>query len=203
MDESLVVFTVDRASTVTGLSARQLDYWSRTGLIKPTVDRRLSPQRPVRLYDYEALLSLMIISALKREQISTQHIRQIVDHVRRRGFKMGQLVFAIAGSVVHFQTPDGEWEDADRSQFVMSQVLDLVPLRARIDESARRDPSTVGTIERRRGALGSKSVVGGTRVPVDAVRRFLERGIPDAEILEAYPALNQEDIDAVRHLATA
>jgi uncharacterized protein (DUF433 family) len=152
---------------------------------------------------YDSLLSLMIISALRRERISPQQIRQIVKHARDRGFKMGQLVFAIAGSVVHFQAPDGEWEDADRSQFVMSQILDLVPLRAQIQTSVRRDPSTVGTIERRRGAMGSKPLVGGTRVPVGAVRRFLDRGIPDAEILEAYPSLDQEDIDAVRHIATA
>jgi DNA-binding transcriptional MerR regulator len=203
MDESLVVFTIDRVVALTGLSSRQLDYWSRTNLIRPTIDRRLSPQRPVRLYDYESLLGLMIISALRRERISIQHIRQIVAHVQGRGYEMGQLVFAIAGSKVHFQTPDGEWEDADRSQFVMSQILNLKPLRAQIQASARRDPAAVGMIERRRGAMGSKALLAGTRVPVDAVRHFLDRGIPDAEILEAYPSLVQKDIDAVRALASA
>ena len=36
----------------------------------------------------------------------------------------------------------------------------------------QRDASTVGHVERRRGVLGGKPVLAGTRVPVDTVRRF-------------------------------
>ena len=40
-------------------------------------------------------------------------------------------------------------------------------------------------------------------MPVDAVQRFIDRGIADADILEAYPALEPADIEKVRLLATA
>ncbi len=46
-------------------------------------------------------------------------------------------------------------------------------------------------------------MIAGTRIPVDAVKRFLERGTPLAEILEAYPSLRAEDVEAVEHLASA
>jgi DNA-binding transcriptional MerR regulator len=198
VDESLVVFTLDRVSRLTGFSLRQLLYWARTELIQPTVDRRLTPQRPVRLYSWDDVLSLLIIAELRREKISIQYIRQIVEHVRRTGFKMAQVEFAIAGSRVHFRAPNGEWEDADRPQPVLSQVLDLEPLKAQLRDSARRTATDIGQTERRRGAMGSKLLVAGTRIPVSTVQRFLDRGTPVAEILEAYPSLEQEDIEVIR-----
>ena len=71
-------------------------------MIEPTIDRRLSPQRPVRLYSWDDVLSLLIIATLREQKISVQYIRQIVQHVRGRGFSMAQVEFAIGGSRVHF-----------------------------------------------------------------------------------------------------
>ena len=51
---------------------------------------------------------------------------------------------------------------------------------------------------RRRGVLGSKAVFAGTRVPVAAVEAYLERGLPDERILEAFPELTREDVEAAR-----
>lgn len=198
MDESLIVFTLDRVSRLTGFTLRQLTYWASTNLIQPTVDRRLTPQRPVRLYAWEDVLSLLVIAELRRQKMSLQYIRQIVQHVRRVGFSMAQVEFAIAGSRVHFRAPDGDWEDADRPQPVLSQVLDLEPLKAQLRASAKRGASEVGRTERRRGAMGSKLLVAGTRVPVSAIQRFLERGVDVAEILEAYPSLERRDIEIIR-----
>lgn len=198
MDESLVVFTLDRVSRLTGFTLRQLTYWAKTELIQPTVDRRLTPQRPVRLYSWEDVLSLLIIAELRRQRVSIQYVRQIVEHVRRAGFGMAQVEFAIAGSRVHFRTPGGEWEDAHRPQPVLSQVLDLEPLKAQLRDSAKRTAADIGRIERRRGAMGSKPLVAGTRIPVSTVQRFLDRGTPIAEILEAYPSLERQDIEVIR-----
>jgi DNA-binding transcriptional MerR regulator len=204
VDESLVVFTLDRVSRLTGFTPRQLTYWATTEMIEPTIDRRLSPQRPVRLYSWDDMLSLLIIATLREQKISVQYIRQIVQYVRGRGFSMAQVEFAIAGSRVHFRTPGGEWEDADRPQPILWEILDLEPLKARIRTSAQRTRDDVGQTERRRGAMGSKLLVAGTRIPVSSVERFLERGAPVAEILEAYPSLQEQDVEAIRdHLLSA
>jgi DNA-binding transcriptional MerR regulator len=85
MDETLVALTRDRAAELAGLSQRQVDYWSRTGLVLPTVDARLSPQRPVRLYAYVELMSLMVAAELKSRGTSLQTIRKIVGRLRDRG----------------------------------------------------------------------------------------------------------------------
>ena len=55
-----------------------------------------------------------------------------------------------------------------------------------------------GHVERRRGVLGSKAVFAGTRVPVAAVETYLERGLSEERILEAFPELTREDVEAAR-----
>ncbi|MGH3754669.1 MAG: DUF433 domain-containing protein [Pseudonocardiaceae bacterium] len=82
-------------------------------------------------------------------------------------------------------------------------MLNLELLRAEIREKARRPSALAGTIERRRGALGNKQVLAGTRVPVETVRRYLDHGRSTAEILHSFPVLSEEDIEAVRNTSVA
>ena len=64
-----------------------------------------------------------------------------------------------------FQHPDGMWEGGrEPNQIVMPKVLPLEELRRRIHrEAGRRDPVRAGSVERRRGALGSKEIFAGVR----------------------------------------
>jgi len=42
-----------------------------------------------------------------------------------------------------------------------------------------------------------KSVIRGTRIPVELMRKMLAQGIAEEEILKEYPRLESEDIKAV------
>ena len=75
VDETLVALTRDRAAEIAGLSQRQVAYWSSTGLVTPTVDKRLTPQRPIRLYGYVELMSLMVAAELKRRGATSHACR--------------------------------------------------------------------------------------------------------------------------------
>jgi uncharacterized protein (DUF433 family) len=112
-----------------------------------------------------------------------------------------ELRFAVSCDRVYFQHPGGLWEgDQAPDQIVLYQVLSLEAMKARIRRSVR--PSReheAGHVERRRGVLGSKAVFAGTRVPVAAVEACLERDLPDERILEAFPELTREDVEAARH----
>jgi DNA-binding transcriptional MerR regulator len=201
--DSLVVLTKERAARLAGVSARQVDYWQRTGLVRPTVEGRLTPQRPVRLYGYIELLALLVIVALRQRGHSLQHIRAVVGHLRSRGYDrpLTQLKFATQGAAVYFQHPDGTWEGEVRpDQIVMHEVIDLEVLDAMIREAASRRDDAVGQSERRRGALGSKEVVKGTRLPVETVRQWIRRGSTDAEIVDAFPVLELGDVAAIRRI---
>jgi uncharacterized protein (DUF433 family) len=189
------------ASRITRLTDRQLDYWARTGLIGPSVNRRLTPGRRVRLYGFGDLLALMVAAELKERRISLQHIRAVIDHLHARGYDqpLTQVVFATHGRQVYFQHKDGTWEGGlSPDQLVLSEVLNLEPLRRRIADGLRRDEADIGKVERRRGALGSKPVLAGTRVPVETVRRYLAAGRTVEQIVESFPVLTTADIEAVR-----
>ena len=201
--DDIVVLPDDRAARLAGVSMRRLNYWLSAGLIRPSVSRQLGPRRTVRLFGFTDLLQLLIVAEL-RDRLSLQHIRRVVEHLRTRGYEepLRQLVFATVGKELYFQHPDGTWEGGlVPDQVVFHQVLDLEPLRRRIDRARRRSPDVVGLVERARGRLGSKEVFAGTRIPVAAVRAYLERGFSDSDVLKEYPDLTAADLDAARNQA--
>lgn len=200
----------ETAAKLAGLSHRQVDYWAATGLIEATVDNQVSPGRRVRLYGFIDLMALMVAAELRARGFSLQHIRKLVRHFTSRGFgePLTELHWATSGKgkqkAIYIQFPDGSWEDGiSLGQIVFHELLDLEPLRRRITAATQRDASTVGRVERRRGVLGGKPVVAGTRVPVDTVRRYLAAGRSVDDILRAFPVLTAGDVEAVRTEAVA
>jgi DNA-binding transcriptional MerR regulator len=202
MIEDHAMFTQARLADLAGVTTRRLRYWEETGLISPRVAEAGRGQRLVRMYDYTDALTVLILANL-RKSASLHQIRAIVAHLRDRKFQVPEVKFALAGeNRVFFQTPSGEWEDVrDAHQIVIHETLDLRPLRARLQRASDRDESVIGKTEKRRGALGSKPLVAGTRVPVEAVQRYLARGASDERILSAYPSLTPDDVSAVRALS--
>jgi uncharacterized protein (DUF433 family) len=61
---------------------------------------------------------------------------------------------------------------------------------------ARLDVRRVGEVERRRGALGGKPLIAGTRIPVATVQRLVREGLGAEQIREFYPDLTDDDIRA-------
>lgn len=56
---------------------------------------------------------------------------------------------------------------------------------------------TTERIELNPAVLQGKPVVRGTRIPVEDVLRKLSEGASEADLLDAYPRLTREDIQAV------
>jgi uncharacterized protein (DUF433 family) len=57
--------------------------------------------------------------------------------------------------------------------------------------------ATAERIEMNSRVMLGKPVIRGTRVPVEIVLRKLSEGATEAELLDAYPRLTREDIQAV------
>ncbi|WP_377322770.1 DUF433 domain-containing protein [Pimelobacter simplex] len=192
----------DTVARLAGVSERRIDYWEKTELVAPTVEVALTASRTTRLYDFRAAMTIMVLASL-REHVSLQHVRQIVAHLKMLEFSVPEVKFALAGERVHFQLADGTWSGIDDpGQVVLHEVLDLQPLRSRL-LSSHRPAEAQGQVERRRGVRGSKPVIAGTRVPISAVRSYLDDGAEEDEILAAYPSLTSADVAAVRTLASA
>jgi uncharacterized protein (DUF433 family) len=195
-----------RAAEIAALSRQRLRYWGKTDLITPDVERRISPRNVVRLYSLPRVVELVVASELRKQGVSLQHIRRIIEHLRQQGYEspLREVRFALSGDRVVFQHTDGSWEDSRRPfQGVMWQVIDLEEIRTRVQGRLRRSSRDTGVIEKRRKVQASKPVFRGTRVPVEAVERYLKAGKSTQEIIEAFPSLTEEDIYAAEAQLTS
>jgi uncharacterized protein (DUF433 family) len=60
---------------------------------------------------------------------------------------------------------------------------------------------TIDRIELNSAVLGGKPVVRGTRIPVEDILRKLADGATEADLLDAYPRLTRDDIQAALRYA--
>ena len=79
-----VGFRGPTACAAAGVTYRQLDYWARTDLVKPSV-RGASGSGTQRLYSFRDVLLLKIIKRLLDAGVSLQQIRTAITHLRERG----------------------------------------------------------------------------------------------------------------------
>lgn len=74
-------FSGRRAADIVGITYRQLDYWARTDLVRPSLaDARGSGTR--RRYSYRDLLELKLIKTLLDNGIRLEAIREAFDYLR-------------------------------------------------------------------------------------------------------------------------
>src|SRR2546423_2373165 len=66
---------------IVGISYRQLDYWTRTGLITPSI-KAASGSGSQREYSYQDLVALKTIKSLLDPGISLQKVREAVSYLQ-------------------------------------------------------------------------------------------------------------------------
>lgn len=74
-------FSGTRAADIVGISYRQLDYWARTNLVRPSsADATGSGSR--RVYSYRDLLELRVIKSLLDAGIKLESVREVFNYLR-------------------------------------------------------------------------------------------------------------------------
>ena len=101
----LLALPAERAAKLAGVSLRQLRYWDETGLAVPSIKRQLDARTTVRLYAFPDLVELLAVAAMRRQGISLQHVRRVIDHLRTGGYgaPLRELRFAIHRDEIFFQ----------------------------------------------------------------------------------------------------
>jgi len=70
-----------RAAEIVGITYRQLDYWARTDLVRPSLeDAKGSGSR--RRYSYRDLLELRVIKSLLDAGIKLESVREVFTYLR-------------------------------------------------------------------------------------------------------------------------
>ena len=124
-----------QASKIVGISYRQLDYWARTDLIRPSIaDAHGSGSQ--RRYSYEDLMRLKLVKRLIDNGLSLQGVRRSVESMERiEGMTMvnsGLIFFGEANSVL--ARDEENLVDLLRgNQMVFGMVLSLTDIKAELE----------------------------------------------------------------------
>ena len=131
-------------------------------------------------------------------------LRATIDRpVGSRRVRLFSFADMVAVRVAHWlrvvQRPDGSWEDWRNGQLVLDHTVPVDAVTAELARAVtaeRAGRHVAGAVQRRRGVLGGAAVVSGTRVPVITLRSLHRAGWTAARIVESYPAVTVEDVEA-------
>jgi len=126
-------FSGTKAAQVVGITYRQLDYWARTDLVRPSlVDAAGSGSR--RRYSYRDLLELRMIKKLLDAGVRLETVRDVFTYLRTK--TEGDITSAhvvIDGSTVLLCEGDELIDVVRRGQGVL-QLLPVATVKSEIDE---------------------------------------------------------------------
>ena len=124
-------FRGPQVCTIVGITYRQLDYWARTDLLRPSlVDAKGSGTQ--RSYSYRDLVELKVIKSLLDANVSLRSARQAVEYLREHlGEDVASANLVLSGGNPLLVREDGEIIDLVRRG---QGVLNIIPLSPVIDE---------------------------------------------------------------------
>lgn len=118
---------------IVGITYRQLDYWTRTGLVTPSL-AEAKGSGTQRLYSFNDLLQLKVIKSLTDAGASLQKVRQAIDYVRDNlSDDWSKVTIATDGGGVYACTSDAEVVDLLRKgQGVLGAVVAVDRVREQL-----------------------------------------------------------------------
>ncbi|HUY21001.1 MAG TPA: MerR family transcriptional regulator [Acidimicrobiales bacterium] len=124
-------FRGPQVCALVGISYRQLDYWARTGLLRPSIaDARGSGTQ--RRYAYTDVVELKVIKQLLDAGISLQRARRAVECLRGGlGADLASANLVLVGTDSVLAHSDGEVVDLLKGG---QGVLNIVPLSGVLEE---------------------------------------------------------------------
>ncbi len=127
-------FSGTKTASIVGITYRQLDYWARTGLVRPSLlDAVGSGSR--REYSYRDLLELRVIKNLLDAGIKLASVRDVFSYLREHvGSDIASAHIVISGSNVVLCDGDELIDVLKKGQGVLN-VLPLAGVKSEIDSS--------------------------------------------------------------------
>ncbi len=142
-------FRAPEAKRIVGITYRQLDYWTRTGLVTPSV-KDAHGSGTQRLYSFQDLATLRVIKGLLDTGVSLQRVRTAVEYLQTmKRPPHGVTLMSDGRTVYEAHSPEAVVDLLRNGQGVFAISLDAVwsDLESDIGKVAGR---------RRRVAAGGK-----------------------------------------------
>lgn len=126
-------FRGPQACRIIGITYRQLDYWARTDLIRPSV-RDTTGSGSQRLYSYRDLVELKVIKGLLDAGVSLQSARKAIEHLRQHlGEDIASASLLLHGKGSLLARSDGELIDLLRGGQGVFSIVALGEVQRELD----------------------------------------------------------------------
>ena len=119
-------YRVPDVCRIVGISYRQLDYWARTGLVRPSIqDAQGSGTQ--RLYSFQDLVALKVIKSLLDTGVSLQRVRKAVEYLQdMKRPASGVTLMSDGARIYEADSPEAVVDLLARGQGVFAIAVDKV-----------------------------------------------------------------------------
>jgi DNA-binding transcriptional MerR regulator len=122
---------------IVDITYRQLDYWTRTGLVSPSL-QPAQGSGTQRLYSFNDLLQLKVIKSLTDAGASLQKVRQAIDYVRNNlSGDWAEVTIVADGSGVYACTSQAEVINLLNGQGVLGAIVAVGKVRDQLAGTLR------------------------------------------------------------------
>ncbi len=119
-------YRVPEVCRIAGISYRQLDYWARTGLVRPSV-RDAQGSGTQRLYSFQDLAQLKIIKKLLDTGVGLQQVRRAIGTLRElREPATGTTLVSDGSRIYAVESPEAVVDLLAKGQGVFAVAVDRV-----------------------------------------------------------------------------
>lgn len=200
-------FSVDHAARVTGLTKSRLTRWDKLGFFSPEyLDEEDRGNPYSRVYSFTDLVGLRTLAVLTdKYHVPLKELIKAAQELEKRVTRpwsdeplavlKRQVIFDLRKAP---QNADGQYA---LKSFPLSSIAGEVT--AKVEKLRSRKKSLFGKSEQHKFVAHNAVVLAGTRIPVAAVRSFVDAGYTNDDILKEYPSLTATDIQFVRRKRAA
>lgn len=185
-------FNTKTVSRIIGVTARQLGYWDKTGLVKPSI-AQAEGYGTRRLYSFLDIVQIRTAKALRDQGMSLQKIRKCVAFLRKHSpeieHPLSELKLLTDGLTIFVLTANKDviLDTLNSGQLVMSLAIGLLvnKIKAQIVQMTQRFVETVavGDFEYQ-VVIESDPQAGGYVVECPAINGCVSQGETKEEALE-------------------
>jgi DNA-binding transcriptional MerR regulator len=119
-------YRVPEVCRIVGITYRQLDYWARTGLVRPSL-RDAHGSGTQRLYSFQDLATLRIVKKLLDTGVSLQQVRKAIGTLRDlKEPPLGTTLVSDGSRIYSVESPEAVVDLLAKGQGVFAVAVDRV-----------------------------------------------------------------------------
>lgn len=150
-----------QAQRLAGITYRQLDYWDRTSLVKPSL-QEAAGSGSQRVYSYVDIILLRTVKRLLDAGMSLQNIRTAIDAVRGRGIEdLAPITLVSDGTTIYEVTNEEVVDLLQDGQRVFGGMIAFSTAIRDVDAQISQFPAASTELTKADGATKKTVIVAG------------------------------------------